>query len=98
MNSESVARKEELQPGVFIKTSLLCVRISWLPYSCCIVIKFFLLQQSLRLLNNGNLKSVHQSNLYLNTYKGSAEKLTGFLISIFVIVWSTEDVPEGCGN
>lgn len=51
MNKESVADKEELKPGVFINISVLYVRISRLPYSYCIVImKFFLLQQSLRLL------------------------------------------------
>lgn len=48
--------------------------------------------------NAGNLKSVHWGNLYLNIFKGLAKELSGFLISIFIVSWSTGDVPEACGS
>lgn len=37
----------------------------------------------------GSLKSVHWGNLHLNIFKGLAKELSGLLILIFTIAWST---------
>lgn len=93
MSTESVTDKEELKPGVFINSSILYVRISRLPYSYEILSTPTVTKAT----NAGNLKSVHWGNLYLNIFERLAE-LSGFLILIFIIAWSTGDVPEACGS
>lgn len=93
-----MAVKLELKPGVFINTSVLYVRISRLPYSVHCNYEILSTSTLTEATDAGNLQSVHWGKRLLNTFKGLAEKHSGFLISIFILTRSTGDVPEACGS
>ena len=92
-----MADKEELKPGVFRNTSV-CEdkQVAILTLYCDYLI--LSTPAVTKAANAGNLKSVHWGNFCLNIFKGLADEFSGFLISVFIIAWSTGAVLEACGS